>query len=71
MEEEVEYRRLIAFISSPVFAVLYGNDDEDDDIRGYQRRLITSVKLTSTVKVNISEIVIDNVPTPRTFVSKE
>ena len=68
VEEDIEYRRSI---SSIISAVLYDDIDEDDDIRGYQRRLITSVKVTSAVKMKISAIAIGNVPTPRTFVSKE
>ena len=68
MEEDIEYRQTISSISS---AVLYDDNDEDDDIRGYQRRLISSVKVTSAVKVKISAIAIENVPTHRTFVSKE
>ena len=68
MEEEIEYQRSISSISS---AVLYDDNDEDDDIRGYQRRLIASVKITSAVKAKISAIELDDVSTPRTFVSKE
>ena len=67
MEEEIEYRQRIAYIHSPVAAVLYDDDDKDDDIRGYQRRLIASVKFTSSVKVKISAIVLDDVPTPCTL----
>ena len=40
VEEEIEYIQSIASISSPVAVVLYDDEDEDDDIRGYQRRLI-------------------------------
>ena len=68
VEEKIEYRQSISYISR---AVLYEDNDEDDDIRYYQRRLITSVKFTSAVKVNISVIEIDDVPTPCTFVLKE
>ena len=50
---------------------MYGDNDEDDDIQGYQRRLIASVKITSAVKAKISEIAHDDVPTPSTFVSKD
>ena len=71
MEEEIEYRQSIASISSPVAAVLYEDNDKDDNIRGYRRRLIGSVKATSAFKVNVSEIALDNFPTPCTFVSKE
>ena len=69
VEEEIEYRLSIAYIISPVAAVLY--DDEDNDIQGYQRRLIASVKVTSAVKVKISAIALGDVSTPCTFVSKE
>ena len=68
VEEEIEYRRSISSISS---AVLYDNNDEDDDIRGRQRRLIASVRVTSAVKVKISLIALEDVPTTCTFVSKE
>ena len=51
--------------------MLYDNNDEDGNIRDYQRRLIASMKVTSAVKVNISAIALDGVPTPCTFVSKE
>ena len=71
VEEEIEYTRSIASIGSPVDSVLYDNDDKHYNIRGYQRRLIGTVKGTSAVKVKISEIALDNVPTPSTFVSKE
>ena len=71
MEEEIEYRQSIASISSPVAAVFYDDDDKDDDIRGYQRRLIASVKVTSAVKVNILAIALDNVPTPCNSIAKE
>ena len=50
---------------------MYANNDEDDNIWGYQRRLITILKVTSAVKVKISGIALDDVPTPRTFLSKE
>ena len=53
VEEEIEYRGTIAYISSPVAAVLHDDNDEDDNIRGYQRHLIASVKVTSAVKVKI------------------
>ena len=68
VEEKIEYRQSISYISR---AVLYEDNDEDDDIRYYQRRLITSVKFTSAVKVNISEKALEDVPTPHTCVSKE
>ena len=71
MEEDIYYRQSIASISSPVAAVLYGDNDEDDNIQGYQRRLIASMKVTSAVKVNISAIALDNVQTSCTFVLKE
>ena len=71
LEEEIEYRRSIVSIIRPVPAVLCDNDDKDNAIRGYQRRLIASVKVTSAVIVNISAIALDYVPTARTFVSKE
>ena len=71
MEEEIEYRQSIASISSPAAAFLYDDDNEDDNIRGYQRRLLASVKVTSTVKVKISAMALDDVPTPPTFVLKE
>ena len=50
---------------------MYDDNDEEDDIRGYQRRLIASVKLTAAAKAKISAISLDDVPTPRTFTSKE
>ena len=68
MEEEIEYRRSISSIRS---AVLYDDNDEEDGIRGCQRRLIASVNVTSAAKAMISEIALDDVPNPRTFVSKE
>ena len=68
VEEEIEYWQSISCIRSEV---LYDDNDEDDNIRGYQRRLIASVKPTSDVKVNISAIELDNIPTPCTLVSKE
>ena len=68
LEEEIEYRQSISSIGS---AVLYDNNDEEYDIRGYQRRLIASVKVTSAAKVKISAIALDDVPTPHTFKSKE
>ena len=68
MEEEIDYPQSISSISS---AVLYDDYDEEDDIRGYQRRLMASVKVTSAAKAKISAIGLDNVPTPRTFTSKE
>ena len=71
VEEEIKYRQSIKSISSTISAVLYDYNEKDDDIRGYQRRLTASVKVTSAVKVNISAIVLDDVPTTRTFVSKE
>ena len=61
--------RLLSLVA--VAAFLCDNDDKDNDIRGYQRRLIASVKVTSAVKVNISAIDLDDVPTLRTFASKE
>ena len=64
MEEEIEYRRSVSYISS---AVLYEDNDDEDNIRGYQRRLIASVKVTSAAKANISAIALDGVPTPCTF----
>ena len=54
VEEEIEYRKPIASIRSPVATILYDDNDKDDDIQGYQRRLIGSVKVTSAVKLNIS-----------------
>ena len=71
VEQEIEYRRSIASIIRPVPAILCDNDDKDNAIRGYQRRLIASVKVTSAVIVNISAIALDYVPTARNFVSKE
>ena len=71
MEEEIEYRRSIESIISPVAAVFCDDGDEGVDIRGHQRRLIASVKFTSAVKLKISAIALDNVPTLRNFVSKE
>ena len=68
MEEEIKYRRYISSVSS---AVLYDNNDEEDNIRGYQRRLISSVIVTSAAKAKISAIALDDVPTPCTFTSKE
>ena len=67
VEEEIKYQQSISYIIS---AVLYDDNDEDDDIRGYQRLLIASVKVTYAVKVKISVIALDDVPTTRTFVSK-
>ena len=66
-----EYQRSIESIRSPVAAVLYDDNNEDNGIRGYHRRLIANVKVTSDVKVKISAIVLDHVPTTCTFVSKE
>ena len=66
MEEEIKYRQSIASISSPVSDVFYDGDDEDDNIKGYQRRLIASVKVTSAVKVEISAIALGDIPTPLT-----
>ena len=71
VEEEIDYRRSIASMIRPVAAVLYYDDDKDDNIQGYQRCLIASVKVTYAVKVKISTIALDDVPTPCTFVSKE
>ena len=68
VEEEIEYR---ISITSIISAVLYGDNDEEDDIQGYQRRLIASVKVTSAAIAKISSIALDDVPTPRTFKSKE
>ena len=67
VEEEIDYRRSVSSISS---AVLYDNNYEEDDIRGYQRHLIASVKFTSSAKAKISEIALDDVPNPLTFTSK-
>ena len=64
MEEEIEYQQSV---SSIISAVLYDNYDEEDDIRGYQRRLIASVKVASAAKTKISAIALDNVPTSHTF----
>ena len=50
---------------------MHTNNDEEDDIQGYQRRLIASVKVTSAAKANISAIALDDVPTSCTFTSKE
>ena len=71
VEKEIEYRRSIASISSPVSAVSYVDDDKYETIRGYKRLLIASVKVTSAVEVKISAIALDDVTTPRTFVLKE
>ena len=60
MEEEIEYRRSI---SSVISAVLYDDNDEDENIWGYQRRLIANAKITSAVKVKVSAIALDNVLT--------
>ena len=68
MEEDIEYRRSVSSISS---AVLYDDNYEEDDIRGYQRLLIESVKATPAAKAKISEIALDDVPTPRTFTPRE
>ena len=68
VEEEIEYQRSILSISS---AVLYDDSNDEDGIRGYQRRLIASVKVASAAKAKISLISLEDVPTPRTFVSKE
>ena len=68
VEEEIEYRRSISSISS---SVLYDDNEKEDDIRGYQKRLIASVKVTSAAKAKISAIALDDVPTPPSFVSKE
>ena len=68
VEEEIEYQQSILSISS---AVLYDNNDEEDNIWGYQIRLIASVKFTSTSKAKISEISLDDVPTLHTFTLKE
>ena len=56
VEKEIEYRRSISSISS---AVLYDDNDKEDDLRGYQRRLISSLKVTSAAKPKISEIALD------------
>ena len=50
---------------------MYDNNDEDDNIWGYQRHLIASLKVTSAANAKILAIALDNVPTPCTFVSKE
>ena len=50
---------------------MYDDNDIEDDIRVYQRRLITSVKFTSAAKSKISAIALDDVPTPCTSTSKE
>ena len=50
VEEEIEYQRSISYIIS---AVLYDDNDEEDNIRGYQRRIIASVKVTSAAKAKI------------------
>ena len=50
---------------------MYDNNDEEDDIRGYQKRLLAIVKFTSAAKAKISAIALGDVPTPRTLVSKE
>ena len=50
---------------------MYDDNDEDDNIRGYKRCLIASVKITSAVKVKILTISLDDVPTSHTFVSKK
>ena len=70
-EEEIEYLRSIAHVSSLVATVLYDHNYEDDNIKGYQRRLIASLKVTNAVKVKISAIALDDAPTICTFVSKE
>ena len=64
----MEYRRSFSSISR---AVLYDDNDEEDDIRGYQRRLIASIKVISAAKAKISAIALYDVPTPHTFTSKE
>ena len=71
MGEEIEYRRSIASIISPIAAVLYDDDDEYNDVQGYQRHLIASLKVTSAFKVKISAIALENIPTPRTFIWNE
>ena len=50
---------------------MYENNDEEDDIRDYQRRLIASEKVKSAAKAKISAIALDDVPTPCTSTSKE
>ena len=50
---------------------MYDDNDEEDDIQGYQIHLIASVKVTSAAKAKISAISLYYVPTPRTFTSKE
>ena len=68
VEEEIAHRHAVVSATS----IKYATYDVEDEVREIQRRLIDSVKVTDIKSsTTISAVVLNDVPTPRTFVSKE
>ena len=68
MEENIAHRQAVVSATR----IKYATCDVEDEVREIQRILIDSVKVTAIKpSATISAVVLNNVPTPRTFVSKE
>ena len=68
VEEEILHQHTVVSATR----IKYATCDVEDEVREIQRRLIDRVKVTAIKpSATISAVVFNDVPTPRTFVSKE